>query len=182
MLAIAIALAADAFAVAVVAGLVLPRLTCRHILRLSFHFGFFQAMMPAIGWTVGQALHAQIAAVDHWIAFGLLVLVGGRMSWNAAHRSDENIAAGDPTTGWQLVLLSSATSIDALAVGFSLAMVGSPILVPALIIGLVTAAFTAAGMALGRRIGSSWGRRVEFAGGVILVLIGVKIFAEHLLA
>ncbi len=180
MLAIAFALAADAFAVSVAVGLTLPQLTRRRVFRLAFHFGLFQALMPAIGWAGGQALHARIAAVDHWIAFGLLALVGGRMIWSAARRDGGEPATGDPTRGWQLVLLSVATSIDALAVGFSLAMVGSPILKPALVIGVVAAAATAVGMALGRRIGSSWGRRVEFAGGGVLIWIGVRIVVEHM--
>lgn len=180
LLAVSVALAMDAFAVAIVAGLTLKRLTGRHVFRLAFHFGLFQALMPAIGWVAGRAVHHYIAAVDHWIAFALLAFVGGRMSWGAWQGGDEERPDRDPTSGWTLVVLSVATSIDALAVGLSLAMIGSPILVPSLVIGIVAAAFTATGMLLGGRFGARWGRRVEFLGGLILIAIGIKIVIEHL--
>jgi manganese efflux pump family protein len=182
LLALACALAMDALAVAIVTGLALNQLTKRHVFRLSFHFGLFQALMPVIGWTAGNAVHRYISEFDHWAAFGLLAFVGGRMLWGAVRKDEESEMAGDPTSGWALVLLSVATSIDALAVGLSLAMVGSPIIVPSVVIGVVAAAFTATGMLLGRQIGSLWGKRVEAVGGVILILIGAKILAEHLFA
>lgn len=183
LVAIACALAMDAFAVAVATGLVLEPMTRRHIFRLAFHFGLFQALMPAIGWAAGSMVHRHLAAVDHWIALGLLVVVGGRMIRGALGEAEGRPAARrDPTSGWSLVWLSVATSIDALAVGLTLAMLGSTILVPAVVIGLVAAAFTTAGMLLGRRIGSAWGRRVEVLGGLILIAIGVKIAVEHTLA
>jgi manganese efflux pump family protein len=180
LFAVALALAMDAFAVAIVTGLTVSPLTRRHVFRLAFHFGLFQALMPALGWAAGKAVHTYIETFDHWIAFGLLAFVGGKMAWGALKHEDEKAAPGDPTSGWQLVLLSIATSIDALAVGLSLAMVGSGILVPAAVIGVVAAAMTAIGMALGRRIGALWGPRVEILGGLILIGIGVKIVAEHL--
>ena len=181
LIAIAFALAMDAFAVAVATGLVLEPMTRRHVFRLAFHFGLFQALMPAIGWAAGSVVHRHLAAVDHWIALGLLVVVGGRMIRGALGETEGRPAArSDPTSGWSLVGLSVATSIDALAVGLTLAMLGSAILVPAVVIGLVAAAFTTAGMLLGRRIGTAWGRRVEILGGLILIAIGVKIVLEHL--
>jgi manganese efflux pump family protein len=181
--AIACALAMDAFAVAVVTGLTLNPLTNRHVFRLSFHFGLFQAFMPIIGWAAGKAVYRYIAEFDHWVAFGLLAFIGTRMIWGAVQSDRQQSKLGnDPTSGWTLVLLSVATSIDALAVGLSLAMIGSTILVPVIVIGLVAAAFTAAGMLLGRRIGSLWGKRVEAMGGVILIAIGIKILVEHLSA
>jgi putative Mn2+ efflux pump MntP len=154
--------------------------TGRHVFRLAFHFGLFQALMPVIGWAAGSAVYQYIAAADHWVAFTLLSFVGGRMIWNAAHKGEEEKTLKDPTSGWTLVLLSIATSIDALAVGLSLAMIGSEIIVPAIIIGLVAAAFTCAGMFLGRRVSALWGRRVEVLGGITLVAIGIKIVIEHL--
>jgi putative Mn2+ efflux pump MntP len=180
LLALAVALAMDAFAVAIVAGLTLASMTRRHVFRLAFHFGLFQALMPVIGWLAGVAIYDYIAAVDHWVAFGLLAFVGGKMLWGARHGAQERGPAGDPTSGWALLLLSVATSIDALAVGLSLAMVGSTIAIPAVVIGLVAAGFTATGMLLGRRIGAIWGKRVEVAGGLVLIGIGVKIVLEHL--
>jgi manganese efflux pump family protein len=182
LLALACALAMDALAVAIVTGLTLSQLTKRHIFRLAFHFGLFQALMPIIGWSAGNVVYRYISEFDHWAAFALLALVGGRMLWGAAHKDEKRELAGDPTSGWALVLLSVATSIDALAVGLSLAMVGSPIIVPSIVIGVVAAAFTAMGMLLGRQIGSLWGKRIEAVGGVILVLIGAKILVEHLFA
>jgi manganese efflux pump family protein len=182
LLALACALAMDAMAVAIVTGLTLNQLTKRHVFRLSFHFGLFQALMPIIGWTAGNAVYRYISEFDHWVAFGLLTFVGGRMLWGAVRKDEETKPARDQTSGWSLVLLSVATSIDALAVGLSLAMVGSPIVVPSVVIGVVAAAFTAMGMLLGRQIGSRWGKRVEAVGGIILIAIGIKIVVEHLSA
>jgi len=170
----------DAFAVAIVTGLMVCPLTKRHVFRLAFHFGLFQGLMPAIGWHAGNLVHKHIAAFDHWIAFGLLVFVGGRMVLGALQPSEEATQPADPTAGMSLVMLSVATSIDALAVGLSLAMIGSAILMPALVIAVVAAGFTTAGMLLGRRIGSRWGSRVETAGGIILIAIGIKILIEHM--
>lgn len=180
LMALAAALAMDAFAVAVASGLGLDPMRRRQVFRLAFHFGLFQALMPVLGWAAGSALYRFIAAFDHWVAFGLLAFVGGRMFLGALDRSGTKIERRDPTRGWDLVVLSVATSIDALAVGLSLAMIGSPILMPALVIGLVAAAFTVAGMLLGRRIGTLWGKRVEAAGGLILITIGLRILVEHL--
>jgi len=183
LLALACALAMDAFAVATVAGATVRPMTRGHVARLAFHFGFFQALMPVLGWSLGRAVYDYVAPFDHWVAFGLLALVGGRMFWGATVSGSEGRSfSGDPTRGWTLVMLSIATSIDALAVGLSLAMVGEPIVVPAVVIGVVTAAFTASGMALGHRVGSNWGRGVEAFGGVVLIAIGTKILIEHLTA
>jgi putative Mn2+ efflux pump MntP len=183
LLAVACALAMDAFAVAVVTGLTLDTMTRRHVFRLAFHFGLAQALMPAFGWLVGHVLHEFVADVDHWIAFALLALVGGRMLWGAVFEQDDaGLAPKDPTTGWSLVALSVATSVDALAVGLSLGMLGASILAPAVVIGVVAAAFTVTGMMLGRRVGTVWGARVEVIGGLILIAIGIRIVVEHLSA
>jgi manganese efflux pump family protein len=181
LLAVAVALAMDAFAVAIVTGLTVRPLTERHVFRLSFHFGLFQFLMPLFGWLAGHAVQKHAAAFDHWAAFGLLSFVGGKMIWESLHGDGKESAPGnDPTSGWQLVVLSIATSIDALAVGLSLGLIGSSIVMPAVIIGIVAAAFTAAGMALGRKVGSLWGKRVEVFGGLILIVIGAKILFDHL--
>jgi manganese efflux pump family protein len=182
LLAVAVALAMDAFAVAIVTGLGLRPLTHRHVFRLAFHFGLFQALMPVIGWGFGRAVHDYVASYDHWVAFGLLSFVGVKMLREAFGHGDDEPRPSDPTSGWSLVVLSVATSIDALAVGLSLAMLRSPIVVPAMVIGLVAAALTATGMVIGRRVGAFWGKRVEVAGGLILVGIGVKIVLEHVVA
>jgi putative Mn2+ efflux pump MntP len=176
---IALALAMDAFAVALGTGVTLKRLTGRHIFRLSFHFGLFQALMPVIGWLAGQTLVQWISAWDHWIAFALLSLVGSRMIRESFQ--DREPAANDPTRGLTLVILSIATSIDALAVGFSLSLLGVSIWLPAVVIGLVAGVLTIIGMLLGDRIGTRWGSRVEILGGLVLIVIGLKILWEHTL-
>ncbi len=180
LFALALALAMDAFAVAIVTGLADLPLTHRRVFRLAFHFGLFQALMPAIGWAAGRAVYRWVEPFDHWVAFALLGFVGGRMVWGALHAGEERRATGDSTRGWSLVMLSVATSIDALAVGLSIAMIGAAILVPALVIGVVAAALTAAGMLLGRWIGAAWGKRVEVLGGAILIGMGIRIVVGHL--
>lgn len=181
LVALAIALAMDAFAVAIVTGLTLDPMTKRQVFRLSFHFGLFQGLMPLLGWLAGSAIYEHISAIDHWLAFGLLAFVGSRMLWGTLHRDQEPApVTRDPTSGWSLVLLSVATSIDALAVGLSLALVGSTIVIPALVIGIVAAGFTVIGMVLGRRLGALWGQRVELLGGLLLIGIGLEILLDHL--
>lgn len=177
---IALALAMDAFAVALAAGAVLNPLTGRHLFRLGFHFGLFQALMPIGGWLVGMTVQKWITAYDHWIAFALLVFVGGRMILEAFEEKSESNAS-DPTRGLTMVMLSVATSIDALAVGLSLAMLGVSVWLPAAVIGVVAGVLTVAGMLLGRRLGGSWGKRVEVCGGLVLCGIGLKILLEQTL-
>ena len=176
---LALALAMDAFAVALGTGAVLSRLTGRHLFRLGFHFGLFQALMPVIGWLAGLTIIQWVEAWDHWIAFSLLAIIGGRMIYEA-FSDEEKTDDRDPTKGLSLVLLSIATSIDALAVGFSLSVIGVSIWMPALVIGLVAGVLTIAGMLLGGRIGDRWGSRVEILGGLVLIAIGAKILIEHL--
>jgi manganese efflux pump family protein len=178
ILGIAVALAMDAFAVALAAGTMLNPLTGRHLFRFGFHFGLFQFLMPVIGWLAGLTVQKWITAYDHWIAFVLLAFVGGKMIWEALKHDDESMA-NDPTRGTTLVMLAVATSIDALAVGLTLAMLGVGIWRPAVVIGLVAAILTVVGMLLGRRLGQIWGKRVEICGGLILFGIGLKILIEH---
>ena len=159
----------------------LPKLTGRHLFRFGFHFGLFQALMPVLGWLAGVTVREQIGAFDHWLAFALLTLVGGKMLWEACHGDDESPPEGDPTRGLSLVMLSIATSIDALAVGLSLAVLGVTIWTPALVIGLIACILTICGMLLGRRLGRAWGTGVEIFGGLVLIGIGVKILIEHTL-
>ncbi|MDY0166235.1 MAG: manganese efflux pump MntP family protein [Thermoguttaceae bacterium] len=177
--AIAVALAMDAFAVAVSAGLVVRPATFRSMFRLAFHFGLFQFLMPVIGWAAGQPLADSISNYDHWVAFGLLTLLGGKMLWEA-RAPDRPSRSDDPTRGLMLVTLSVATSLDALAVGLSLALVGISIWLPAVVIGLVAAGLSAVGFGLGARLGSLWGRWAEVLGGCILLCIGARILLTHL--
>lgn len=180
LIALAVALAMDAFAVALAAGAILHPLTFRPCFRLAFHFGLFQAMMPVIGWLAGLTVQSFVAAWSHWIAFALLLYVGGRMIHEAVSAEEGAERANDPSRGLTMVALSVATSIDALAVGLTLAMIDVVIWIPSLVIGLVACGFTVAGLFLGTRAGKRWGKRVEVAGGVILIGIGVKILLSAL--
>ncbi len=181
LLGIAIALAMDAFAVALAAGVVLERITGRHLFRFGFHFGLFQAMMPIFGWLAGLTVKDWIESYDHWVAFFLLAFVGGKMIYEAFVEDDEDETASDPTRGLTMVMLSVATSIDALAVGLTLGMLGVSIWMPAAVIGVICGILTTAGMLLGGRVGSNWGKRVEIIGGLVLCGIGLKILIEHTL-
>lgn len=178
ILPVAVALAMDAFAVSVAAGAAGRACGARATFRLAFHFGLFQFLMPVVGWFLGSVFAHRVAAVDHWIAFGLLAWVG--VSMIRGSREDAESAAPDPSRGWSLVMLSVATSLDALAVGLSLALLDVRIWIPAAVIGLVAAAFSILGHRGGDRLGRSFGKRAELVGGVVLVGIGVKILVEHL--
>jgi len=180
-LGIALALAMDAFAVTLGIGAALKRLTPVQSLRLAFSFGLFQFGMPLLGWAAGRSILPLIEAVDHWVAAGLLFLVGWRMVYDS-FRSQETDRPGpqDPTRGLHLLLLSVATSIDALAVGLSLAMLSVPILYPALVIGAVAFAVTLLGTRLGPVLGRLVGKRAELAGALVLFVIAIKILVDHL--
>jgi manganese efflux pump family protein len=174
LLGIAVGLAMDAFAVSVAAGLAVDAVTPRHVFRIGFHFGLFQFFMPIIGWLAGGQLTAYFGTYDRWIAFALLVYVGGRMLWEAHREKKAEETGRDPTRGLMLVTLSIATSIDALAVGVSMAFLGVRVWIPAVVIGLVTAALSAVGITFGGRIGPRWEHWAEAGGGIVLILIGVK--------
>ncbi len=181
LLGIAVGLAMDAFAVSIAAGLTLAPVSPRQMFRLAFHFGLFQFMTPILGWLAGKELAPHIGAYDHWVAFGLLGLVGGKMLLEAGRQKEPNDKA-DPTRGLMLVTLSVATSIDALAVGLSMAFLRDSVWTAAVAIGLMAAALSAVGIGFGGRLGRSWGRWAEAAGGCLLLLIGVRILAGHLSA
>jgi len=179
-MAIAVALAMDAFAVALAAGAAICPLSFRPCFRLAFHFGFFQAMMPVIGWSAGQTLQVFTVGWSHWIAFSLLLFIGVRMIREAITVAGDTKEQRDPSRGLTMVMLSIATSIDALAVGLSLAMLRVTIWFPALVIGLVACGFTVAGLYFGTRAGQRWGKHVEVIGGALLIGIGVKILVSAL--
>jgi putative Mn2+ efflux pump MntP len=177
---IAVGLAMDAFAVAITSSMILRGATARQTFRFAFHFGLFQFLMPVLGWTAGLTVEEWVAAWDHWVAFGLLFFIGGKSAISALRRHENEESGSDPTRGISLVVLSIATSIDALAVGFSFALLNVRIWYPSVVIGLVAAAFTTLGMQLGRRLGGLLGRPAELLGGLVLIGIGLKILAEHL--
>jgi len=178
LLGTALALAMDAFAVSIGVSASLRPLGPRQVFRLSFHFGLFQALMPLLGWAGGAAAASRLAFLDHWIAFGLLLILGVRMIWPG---EEERASLRDPTRGWSLVALSVATSIDALAVGLSLGLMGVGIWIPAAVIGLVALLMTLCGMLIGHRVGRRLGRWASVAGGIVLIVIGGRILLQHLL-
>ncbi len=177
---IAVGLAMDALAVAIATGIVLGNVSGRQTFRLSFHFGLFQFLMPVVGWLAGLSVERYLSGYDHWLAFGLLGFIGGKMIYEALRGGEGERAAVDPTRGVSLVLLSVATSVDALAVGLSLGVMRIRIWYPAVVIGLVAGCLTAAGMHLGAPLGNRLGRKMEVFGGLVLIGIGFKILIQHL--
>ena len=178
LLVIAVALAMDAFAVALTTGICLRRASAAQTLRMAGAFGLFQAFMPVAGWALGLTVRDFIETYDHWAAFGLLVLVGGKMIWEGLHVDrDDECEIVDATRGLRLLMLSVATSIDALAVGLSLSLLGVGVWTPALVIGLVCLLFTACGLHLGRLFTRSGrlSQAAELLGGATLVVIGLNI-------
>lgn len=168
----------DAFAVSIVAGMTLAPATTRQTFRLAFHLGWFQFMMPVVGWLAGRELETYVSAYDHWIAFGLLTFVGGKMLWDA-RSSERTESNGDPTRGLMLVTLSVATSIDALAVGMSMAFMQVSIWVPCVVIGLVAAALSTVGITFGGTFGPKLGHWAQAVGAFVLIGIAVRIVILH---
>ena len=176
---IACGLAMDAFAVALGAGASGQIKEKRAAFRLSFHFGLFQFIMPVLGWLLAIRLQRFIESVDHWLALALLAFVGVRMIFAGMAPGHED-PRSDPSRGVSLVALSVATSIDALAVGLSLAFLGTEIWWPSTTIGFITCGFSLAGVFLGTKLNERVGKRMEIAGGLILIAIGLHILATHL--
>jgi manganese efflux pump family protein len=193
VLAVGLAMDATAVAAGISASLSVP--TPRHAFRLSWHFGLFQFLMPILGWLLGGQVVRYIDGYDHWVAFGLLALVGGHMIYEATRGGQDKAAPAeadaaqaaaadderkDPTRGWSLVMLSIGTSLDALAVGLSLALTQTSPWAVSIVIGLVTAAMVLVGMRAGRIAGALFGKVAEIAGGGVLVLIGVRLLMQGL--
>ena len=178
---ISVGLAMDAFAVSIGAGMSGYMVTRRAKFRISFHFGLFQFLMPILGWYCGTHIEPFIKHVDHWIAFGLLAFVGIRMI-RSGLSSESEAFSRDPSKGANLVILSVATSIDALAIGLSFAVLNIGIWYPSVMIGIITGGLSLIGISLGKRIGEKLGKKMEILGGLILIGIGVKILIDHLTA
>lgn len=178
ILVLAVGLAMDAMAVAAARGVAAGRLGAREVLLPALLFGVAQAIMPALGWSIGVGIGRWVAAFDHWFAFFVLGGLGAKML-------NESLAAGPETERspgglTTLLVLAVATSIDAFAVGMTLPLLGAPFVASIVMIGLVTAILSALGVVLGRRFGSLFGRRLDAFGGAVLILIGCKILIEHL--
>ncbi len=176
---IAFGLAMDAFAVSITRGVTIKYLRIYSALAIAMCFGAFQAVMPLIGWLAGLSLRDVISGFDHWIAFGLLSSIGFKMIYESftVESSEKEI---NPLNVFVLLILSVATSIDALAVGISLSFLNISIAIPAIIIGTVTFLLTLLGVFIGKRFGHFFENKIEILGGLILIGIGVKILIEHL--
>lgn len=178
LLVLAVGLSMDAFAVAVCKGLSIRELRLRHAVIVGVWFGAFQALMPAIGWLLGSAFADMITKIDHWIAFGLLAFIGGNMVREALGGDDEEC---DPSLApMTMLLLAVATSIDALAVGVTFAFLRVDIVPAVSLIGVCTFVLSAAGVKIGHVFGTRYKSKAELLGGVVLILIGLKILLEHL--
>jgi len=166
---VAVALAMDAFSVSISAGMIIKKPDFGHYFRLSFHFGLFQFVMPLIGYFFGSYLERYIRDYDHWIAFGLLAFIGLKMIREAfSKKEDTSVERKDPYRGLNLVLLAVATSIDALTVGLSLGVLNQPVLFPGIVIGVTCSLFSIAGVFIGKKAGSLFGRKAEALGGIML--------------
>lgn len=179
---IGVGLSMDAFAVSICKGLAMEKVNKKQAVVIGLYFGGFQALMPLIGWFLGVRFQKYITSIDHWIAFILLVFIGGKMIWEAVRDPDvQEIPEKDPPLKHkEMLLLALATSIDALAVGITFAFLDTPIIEAIAIIGCTTFALSILGVVVGNFFGTRYKKKAEIAGGVILILIGLKILLEHL--
>jgi manganese efflux pump family protein len=178
---IAVGLAADSFAVSVSSGAIIEKLRLRHAMRIALFFGFFQGLMPWIGWRIGMVASNFIRSFDHWLAFGILCFIGGKMVYESGRLKEEVEVAANPLNLYVLFSLAIATSIDALAVGVTFSFLSIAIIEPVLIIGAVTFLFSFTGTYIGEYFGHLFEDKIELAGGLILIAIGCKILIEHTL-
>ena len=181
ILLIAVGLAMDCFAVSLGIGTSPVEKDARTVFRITFHFGLFQGLMTFLGWLAGSSIVNLIANFDHWIAFILLAWVGVRMIRESLSKKEEDNPC-NPSRGKTLVMLSVATSIDALAVGLSLAFVDGSILVSSLVIGITSLLLSLLGLFIGGKLGCKFGKRMELIGGLVLIGIGIRVLVSHLLA
>jgi putative Mn2+ efflux pump MntP len=182
MVIIALALAMDAFAVSLSTGVTMTRMHLRHALRMAAFFGFFQALMPIAGWSLGSLAADLIKNFDHWVAFVLLVAVGGKMIWESFELGEDKSDQGqDPHNVYILLTLAFATSIDAAAVGISLSFLNIAIITPSIVIGIITFFISLGGTIIGCKAGDIFGKKIEIGAGIVLIGIGTKILLEHTL-
>ena len=180
---VGVGLSMDAFAVSICKGLGMKRLNMKQALVIGLFFGGFQALMPFLGWALGTQLADLITPIDHWIAFILLAVIGGKMLLDAFRGGDEEEAAEAKDAKLdlkELFMLAIATSIDALAVGITFAFLGVDIVFAIVVIGLTTFVISVAGVAVGHAFGARYEKGATIVGGVVLILIGLKILLEHL--
>ena len=182
LLLIAVGLSMDAFAVSICKGLSVQKVKPKHAACVALYFGGFQALMPLLGWVLGSQFSGYIQQYDHWVAFILLLLIGGNMIRGGGDDSEDGESCSvDPTKGRKLLILAVATSIDALAVGLSFSLLNINVWGPSTLIGVVCAVITALGLLAGKGLAHAdiFGRRAELVGGCVLIGIGLKILYEH---
>jgi manganese efflux pump family protein len=180
IIVIAVGLAMDALAVSIATGAASKQLRIHHALRMAFFFGAFQAIMPLIGSFAGVALKEMITSIDHWIAFILLAIIGAKMICESFRLKGSGSTANAESMK-VLLVLSIATSIDALAVGVTLPLITSSIFLAATVIGITTFILSLLGTQIGRKVGHFFENKIEVVGGLILIAIGIKILVEHIL-
>lgn len=182
LLLLAVGLSMDAFAVSICKGLKMRKINYKHACIIGLFFGGFQALMPLIGWALGRQFSSYIESVDHWIAFGLLLFIGGKMAIEAIKEKDEEDGGNSDDLQKldikELFILAIATSIDALAVGITFAFLNVSILPAISIIGITTFLFSVVGVAIGNKFGAKYKSKAELVGGIVLMLIGTKILME----
>ncbi len=177
---LAVGLAADAFAVSLSSGLSIRNMKINKALKIALFFGVFQALMPLIGWMAGLSFRNLISAYDHWIAFGLLSFIGGRMIYEAAQEEIDD-KKFNPLDIYTLITLSVATSLDALAVGLGFSVLKTSIIAAVSTIGFITFSLCFVGVFVGHKFGDLFQNKIEIFGGLVLIIIGTKILIEHLM-
>ena len=182
LLLMGVGLAMDAFAVSICKGLGMKKVNKKQAVVIGVFFGGFQTLMPLIGWILGKQFERYITSVDHWIAFIMLGFIGGKMIVESLKKEEEEERkkSDKPLDLKEMFILAIATSIDALAIGITFAFLGTPIIEAIAIIGIVTFLISIGGVYVGNFFGSKYKNKAEFAGGLILVLLGIKILLEHL--
>lgn len=181
LILIAIGLSMDAFAVSICKGLNMTRINYKHATLIALFFGGFQALMPFIGWFLGSQFHSYIISFDHWVAFILLALIGSKMIYDSIYNDEISQKKSDILNIYELFILAIATSIDALTVGITFAMLpDTNIALSVILIGIITFAFSLIGVVIGNTFGSKYENKAQLTGGIILIVIGIRILLEHL--
>ena len=176
---IAVSLAMDSFAISITAGFILKEFTPKHCFRIAFYMGFFQALMPILGWLIGVGFKSYIVSFDHWVAFLLLLVLGGKMIYDDL-KCEEEHCCFNPQRSLVVMGLALATTIDALVVGVNFAFLDMPISFPVYIIGLVSFILSFIGVSIGCKLGTKVNVKFTLIGGVILIVLGTNILYEHL--
>lgn len=178
LILIAIGLGMDAFAVSICKGISMQKMNWKKAIIIGLYFGIFQALMPVIGFSLGKAFENLVTSIDHWIAFALLLIIGIKMIIEAF--KEDNVSVNDSVNWKVMIILAIATSIDALAVGITFAFLQVNLLLAVSIIGIITFILCVIGTKIGNNFGNKFENKAEILGGIVLILIGVKILLEHL--